>query len=112
MMAGMDMSKDKGMKMSSDKGKMAAAEKPSANEVFIDNFSFSPATITVAVGTKITWTNKDDVPHNVISTSNKFASPVLDTDQKFSFTFTEAGSFDYYCSIHPRMTAKVIVQAK
>jgi 3',5'-cyclic-AMP phosphodiesterase len=101
-----------GMDMSAEKGKVASGAKPGANEIFIDNFSFSPANITVPVGTKLTWTNKDDVPHNVISTANKFASPVLDTDQKFSFTFDEAGSYDYYCSIHPRMTAKVIVQAK
>jgi plastocyanin len=112
MMSGMDMSHDKDMKMSADKGKMAGAEKPGANEVFIDNFSFSPASITVPVGTKITWTNKDDVPHNVVSTAKAFASPVLDTDEKSSFTFDKAGTFDYYCSIHPRMTAKVIVQGK
>jgi plastocyanin len=111
-MGGMDMSHDKDMKMSSDKRKMAGAEKPGANEVFIDNFSFTPASITVPVGTKLTWTNKDDVPHNVVSNDGYFSSKALDTDDKFSFTFDKAGSYDYYCSIHPRMTAKVIVQAK
>jgi Icc protein len=111
-MSGMDMSHDKDMKMSPDKGKKSGAEKPGANEVFIDNFSFSPANITVSVGTKITWTNKDDVPHNVVSNDGSFSSKALDTDEKFSFTFDKAGSYDYYCSIHPRMTAKVIVQAK
>jgi 3',5'-cyclic-AMP phosphodiesterase len=110
-MAGMDMSKDKDMKMSSSKPKAAATEKPGSNEVFIDNFSFSPADMTVTVGTKITWTNKDDVPHNVIDTGKAFASPVLDTDEKFSFTFDKPGTFNYYCSIHPRMTAKVTVKA-
>src|SRR5579864_5227545 len=84
MMAGMDMSHDKDMKMASDKPKAGASEKPSANEVFIDNFSFSPASITVPVGTKLTWTNKDDVPHNVTSNTKVFTSPVLDTDAKFS----------------------------
>jgi plastocyanin len=108
----MDMSHDKDMKMSPDNGKTAAAEKPGANEIFIDNFSFSPASITVPVGTKLTWTNKDDVPHNVTSNTKVFTSPVLDTDAKFSFTFDNAGMFDYYCSIHPRMTAKVVVQGK
>jgi len=98
--------------MSSAKPKAAAAEKPGPNEVFIDNFSFSPVDMTVAVGTKITWTNKDDVPHNVIDTGKAFASPVLDTDEKFSFTFDKPGTFNYYCSIHPRMTAKVTVQGK
>jgi plastocyanin len=111
-MAGMDMSHDKDMKMSSDKGKMAGAEKPGPNEVFIDNFSFSPASITISVGTKLTWTNKDDVPHNVVSNDRSFSSKALDTDDKFSFTFDKVGSYDYYCGIHPRMTAKVIVQAK
>jgi plastocyanin len=115
MMAGMDMSHDKDMKdmkMSSDKPKAGASEKPGANEVFIDNFSFSPASLTVSVGTKLTWTNKDDVPHNVVSKDGYFSSKALDTDDKFSFTFDKAGTYDYYCSIHPRMTAKVIVQAK
>jgi Icc protein len=118
MMSGMDMTHDKDMKemkdvkMSSDKGKTAGADKPGANEVFIDNFSFSPASLTVPVGTKVTWTNKDDVPHTVVSNDKVFSSKALDTDDKFSFTFDKAGTFDYYCSIHPRMTAKVIVQAR
>lgn len=81
-----------------------------SDEVHIDNFSFTPAAMTVAAGTKITWTNKDDVPHNVISTEKKFASPVLDTDEKFAYTFTTPGEYPYYCSIHPKMTAKVIVR--
>jgi 3',5'-cyclic-AMP phosphodiesterase len=101
-----------GMDMSAEKSKPASSSKPGANEVFIDNFSFSPASITVPVGTKLTWTNKDDVPHNVVSNDGSFSSKALDTDDKFSFTFDKAGSYDYYCSIHPRMTAKVIVQAK
>jgi Icc protein len=94
----------------SQENKKPATGKPAANEVFIDNFSFSPASVTIPAGTKLTWTNKDDVPHNVVSTENKFASPVLDTDQKFSFTFPSPGDYAYYCSIHPRMTGKVIVQ--
>src|SRR5215469_1300613 len=80
-------------------------------QVKIDNFSFGPATLTVPVGATVTWTNQDDVPHNVVSTDGKdIKSPVLDTDQKFSYTFTKAGTYDYYCKIHPMMTAKVIVQ--
>ncbi len=94
----------------SQQGKKPVAGKPGNNEIFIDNFSFSPSSLTIPAGTKLTWTNKDDVPHNVINTDNKFASPVLDTDQKFSFTFEKAGDYGYYCSIHPRMTGKVIVQ--
>jgi amicyanin len=80
-------------------------------QVKIDNFSFGPATLTVSVGATVTWINQDDVPHNVVSTDGKdIKSPVLDTDQKFSYTFTKAGTYDYYCKIHPMMTAKVIVQ--
>jgi amicyanin len=80
-------------------------------QVKIDNFSFGPSTLTVPVGAMVTWTNQDDVPHNVVSTEGKtLKSPVLDTDQKFSFTFTQAGTYEYYCAIHPKMAGKVIVQ--
>ena len=77
--------------------------------VVVDNFKFAPATIAVPIGATVTWTNHDDVPHNVVSTDKKFASPVLDTDEKFSYTFPAAGTFKYYCSIHPRMTGQVVV---
>jgi len=81
------------------------------NEVKIDNFSFTPPSLTVPIGTKVTWTNQDDVPHTVVSTEGKvLKSPVLDTDQKFSYTFTAAGTYPYYCSVHPKMTGKVVVQ--
>ena len=80
-------------------------------QVKIDNFSFGPSTLIVPVGATVTWTNQDDVPHNVVSTQGKtLKSPVLDTDQKFSYTFTKAGTYPYYCAIHPKMTGKVIVQ--
>jgi len=90
----------------------AAQEKASVSEVKIDNFSFGPATLTVAVGTTVTWTNRDDIPHTVVSTDDTktFKSRVLDTDEKFSFTFSKAGTYPYFCSIHPKMTARVIVQ--
>ena len=78
--------------------------------VKIDNFSFGPAELTVAVGTTVTWTNRDDIPHTVVSTDKVFKSKVLDTDEKFSYTFTQAGSFPYFCSIHPKMTGKVVVK--
>ena len=78
--------------------------------VTIDNFSFNPKEITVARGTIVTWTNRDDVPHTVTSTQQKFRSKALDTGDQFSFTFTEAGTYPYFCSVHPMMTAKVIVQ--
>jgi len=81
-----------------------------AAEVKIDNFSFSPATLTVTAGTTVTWVNHDDIPHNVVSTDKAFKSKVMDTDEKFSFTFTKAGEYSYFCGIHPKMTGKVIVQ--
>ena len=88
----------------------AAQTNPAATEVKIDNFSFTPAELKVAVGTTVTWTNGDDIPHTVVSTDKVFKSKVLDTGDKFSFTFTTAGTFPYFCSIHPKMTGKVIVQ--
>ncbi|HYL38328.1 MAG TPA: metallophosphoesterase [Bryobacteraceae bacterium] len=81
----------------------------SAAEVHIDNFSFTPASLAVRPGATVTWTNRDDIPHNVVSTEKKFSSPVLDTGEKFSYTFTAPGAYAYYCSIHPKMTAKVVV---
>lgn len=79
-------------------------------QVVIDNFTFTPATATVAVGTTVTWTNRDDIPHNVVSTEQKFKSSVLDTDEKFSHTFDTAGSYKYFCSIHPKMTGEIVVR--
>jgi plastocyanin len=88
----------------------SAQQKPETTEVKIDNFSFGPGTLTVPVGTTVTWTNRDDIPHTVVSTDMVFKSKVLDTDEKFSFTFSKAGTFPYFCSIHPKMTGKVVVQ--
>ena len=87
-------------------------DKPASGAtVKIDNFSFGPASVTVPVGTTITWTNNDDVPHVVTSDDNKmFKSKALDTDDHFSFTFTKPGTYNYYCAIHPKMTAKIVVQ--
>jgi plastocyanin len=90
-----------------------ASEQPSAGaavDVNIDNFVFGPQTITVPVGATVTWTNKDDIPHTSVSTDGVFKSKVLDTDEKFSYTFTKAGTYPYYCTIHPKMTGKVVVQ--
>ena len=91
---------------------VSAEQSPSSVEVKIDNFSFGPVTLTVPVGTTVTWINRDDIPHTVVSTddSKTFKSKVLDTDEKFSFTFSKPGTYPYFCSVHPKMTAKVIVQ--
>jgi plastocyanin len=90
----------------------STSDKPaSGTEVKIDNFSFGPAIVTIPVGTTITWTNNDDVPHVVSSDDNKmFKSKALDTDDRFSFTFTKPGTYNYYCAIHPKMVAKIVVQ--
>jgi len=83
---------------------------PANMEVKIDNFTFSPATITVAAGTQVTWTNHDDIPHNVVADDTSFKSKTLDTDEKFTYTFTKPGTYSYLCTIHPKMTGKVVVQ--
>jgi len=83
---------------------------PVANAVKIDNFVFGPQTITVPVGTTVTWTNGDDIPHTAVSTDGVFKSKVMDTDEKFSYTFTKAGTYSYFCSIHPKMTGQVVVK--
>ncbi len=91
--------------------RVTAQQKADA-EVKIDNFSFGPATLTVSAGSAVTWTNRDDIPHTVVSSDDPkaFKSKVLDTDEKFSFTFSKAGTYSYFCSIHPKMTGKVVVQ--
>jgi plastocyanin len=81
-----------------------------ATEVKIDNFTFGPQRVTVRPGTTVTWINQDDIPHTVVSTSLAFRSKVLDTDDKFSFTFTTAGTFEYFCSLHPHMTGTIVVE--
>ena len=81
-------------------------------QVKIDNFSFQPVTLTVTAGSTVTWVNQDDVPHNIVSSEGKtLKSPVLDTYQKFSYTFDKPGTYAYFCGIHPRMVGKVIVQS-
>jgi plastocyanin len=87
----------------------ASASAPVA-EIKIDNFSFAPGTVTVKAGTQITWTNGDDIPHTVVSDDKTFKSKVLDTDEKFSFAPTKPGTYSYFCSIHPKMTGKVVVE--
>jgi plastocyanin len=89
---------------------MTQEKPPVSAEVKIDNFTFGPATVTVAVGGTVTWTNRDDIPHNVLSTDKLFKSKVLDTDDKFSYTFAKAGTYQYFCGIHPKMTGTVVVK--
>jgi plastocyanin len=92
-------------------GGAAAQDKTATTaEVKIDNFSFGPTALTVPVGTTVTWTNRDDIPHTVVSTDGVFKSKALDTDDKFSFVFSKPGTYSYFCSIHPKMTGQVVVQ--
>ena len=76
----------------------------------IDNFTFVPARLTVKAGTTVTWRNEDDIPHTVTSVTQLFKSRALDTDDSFSFTFTESGTYEYFCSLHPRMMATIVVE--
>ena len=85
-------------------------DKSSATEVRVDNFSFGPETLTVPTNSTVTWINKDDVPHVIASNDGLFKSKALDTDDKYSFTFTKSGTYPYYCSVHPKMVGKIVVQ--
>jgi amicyanin len=87
-----------------------AQTKAETTDVKIDNFSFGPTELAVTAGTTITWTNRDDIPHTVVSTDKVFRSKVLDTNEQYSFTFATPGTFQYFCSIHPKMTGKVVVK--
>jgi plastocyanin len=88
----------------------SVAAGPPTVDVKIDNFSFAPAMLTVKAGTQITWTNADDIPHTVVSDDRSFKSKVLDTDEKFTFTASKRGTYPYFCSIHPKMTGKLVVE--
>ena len=80
-------------------------------EVKIDNFTFAPQRLTVKAGTTVTWINEDDIPHTIASSTKLFKSKALDTDDKFSFTFSTPGTYDYFCSLHPHMTGTILVEA-
>jgi plastocyanin len=89
----------------------ASAVPAKTQAVTIKMFAFSPQVLTVAPGTTVTWTNADEDPHTVTASDKSFHSAALDTDGKYSFTFTQPGTFAYFCSLHPRMTGKIIVKA-
>ncbi len=101
-----------GMLFSGSANVAANTPSPTTTEVKIDNFSFTPVTLTVTAGSTVTWTNRDDIPHTVVSADDPkvFKSKVMDTDEKFSFTFTKAGTYTYFCSVHPKMTGTVVVK--
>jgi len=85
-------------------------DKASALEVRVDNFTFGPDMLTVPVNSTVTWVNKDDLPHTIASTDGVFKSKALDTEDKYSYTFAKAGTYAYFCSIHPKMVGKIVVQ--
>ncbi|BCP53318.1 hypothetical protein K32_19350 [Kaistia sp. 32K] len=87
----------------------SASAAGAAATIQIENFTFTPAELSVEPGTTVTWVNHDDIPHLVAATDKGFRSPPLDTDDHFSFTFTKPGKFDYFCALHPRMTGTVVV---
>jgi plastocyanin len=86
------------------------AAQDATNVITIDNFTFSPKELTVAVGTTVKWVNHDDIPHTLVEKKTTFRSKALDTDDSYSFTFTSAGTFDYFCGLHPHMVGQVIVK--
>jgi plastocyanin len=88
-------------------GAVAAQEE---NVVTIDKFTFTAPELTVAVGTTVKWVNHDDIPHNVVDKNKSFRSKVLDTDGSFTYTFASAGTFNYFCALHPQMVGKIIVK--
>jgi len=88
----------------------SVAAQDATNVVTIDNFTFTPPELTVAVGTTVKWVNHDDIPHVVVNKDKAFRSKALDTDDSFSYTFASAGTCDYFCALHPHMVGKVIVK--
>ena len=88
----------------------ATGQSAQATDIRVDNFTFSPETLTVPANSTVTWTNKDDVPHVIASTDGLFRSKGLDTDDHYSFKFTKSGTYNYFCAMHPKMTGKIVVQ--
>jgi len=89
----------------------AASARAADMEVKIDNFTFAPQRLAVKAGTTVTWINDDDSPHTVASSTKLFKSNALDTKDRFSFTFTTPGAYQYFCSLHPHMTGAIVVEA-
>jgi plastocyanin len=87
----------------------AAAAAPGEIRIGIDNFTFAPGAVTVPVGSKVVWVNADDIPHSIVATAGTFHSAALDTDDVFSFPFNQAGTFEYFCGLHPQMTGIIVV---
>jgi plastocyanin len=91
---------------------LARAARAEDAAVTIDNFTFTPATLTVKTGTRVTWKNEDDIPHTVVSDTSPplFRSKALDTDDSYSTVFDKPGTYRYFCGLHPHMTGTIVVQ--
>jgi plastocyanin len=87
-----------------------ATKQDAGSEITIDNFTFSPKELTIAVGTTVKWVNHDDIPHTVVEKKTTFRSKALDTDDSYSYTFASAGTFNYFCGLHPHMVGQIIVK--
>jgi plastocyanin len=92
-------------------GKGAAAD-PAPVDIEIDNFTFAPQRLIVRAGTTVIWRNRDDIPHAVASSSRLFKSKALDTDDTYAFTLTTAGTYEYFCSLHPQMIGTIVVDGQ
>jgi plastocyanin len=90
----------------------AASAQAADIEVKIDSFAFAPQRVVVKAGTTVTWINDDDIPHTVASSTKVFKSSALDNKDKYSFTFTTPGTYEYFCSLHPHMTGSIVVVAR
>ena len=100
-----------GLMLSATAALTRAAPAPTPVSVEIANFTFKAQVLTVKPGTTVTWTNGDDIPHTIVSKDGLFKSKVLDSGDRFSFTFAKTGQFGYFCSIHPHMTGTIVVTA-
>src|SRR6266567_810544 len=89
----------------------ASAAMAADTTVKIDNFTFNPPRLVVKAGTTVTWDNADDIPHTVVASGKAFRSKTLDTEDKYAFTFTTPGTYEYFCSLHPHMTGSIVVEA-
>ena len=89
----------------------AASGHAAETEVKIDQFAFAPQHVVVKAGTTATWINDDDIPRTIASSIKLYKSNALDTEDKFSFTFTTPGAYEYFCSLHPHMTGTIVVEA-
>jgi plastocyanin len=88
----------------------AGSEAAAPNKIEVKDFMFSPTTLTIEAGAQVSWVNKDDEPHTVVSDTGLFRSGALDTDESFSFKFDKPGTYRFTCSIHPRMVGTIIVK--